>query len=66
MPSADFKSQQRPHVVIVGGGYGGLTLAKTLIDQGLYDVTMIDPKEVMVHYVAVLRSAVVKSIFSIL
>ena len=55
--------EQRPHVVIVGGGYGGLTLAKLLIDQDLYDVTMVDLKEVMVHYVAALRCAVVKSLF---
>ena len=53
--------EQRPHVVIVGGGYGGLTLAKLLIDQDLYDVTMVDLKEVMVHYVAALRCAVVKN-----
>ena len=55
--------KERQHVVIVGGGYGGLTLAKLLIDQNLYDVTMVDMKEVMVHYVAALRCAVVKGFF---
>jgi NADH dehydrogenase FAD-containing subunit len=43
-------SSARPAVVVVGGGYGGITAAKAL--DNLADVTLIDPKEAFVHNLA--------------
>lgn len=43
-------------VVIVGGGYGGITVAKAL-DAEL-DVVLVDPKDAFVHAVAALRGLV--------
>ena len=50
--------QADKHVVIIGGGYGGLLLAHKLMNKRLCKVTLIDPKDCMVHYVAALRSSV--------
>ncbi|MDR8414497.1 FAD-dependent oxidoreductase [Nonomuraea sp. 3-1Str] len=52
----DNTSTARPSVVVLGGGYGGVTVAKTLDD--LADVTLVDPTEGFVHNVAALRSLV--------
>ncbi|MBS2536356.1 FAD-dependent oxidoreductase [Catenulispora sp. NF23] len=46
----------RKKVAIVGGGYGGAKLAKTL-DPDL-DVVLIDPKDAFVHSAAALRALV--------
>jgi apoptosis-inducing factor 2 len=43
-------------VVVVGGGYAGIVVAGTLDDVA--DVTLVEPKETFVHYVAQLRAAV--------
>lgn len=49
---------ERDHVVVVGGGYGGLLLAHLLHQQpNKFRVTLIDPKDSMIHYVAALRSS---------
>ena len=45
-------------VVIIGGGYGGISLAKSLDD--VVDVVLVDPKDSFVHSVAALRSLVSK------
>lgn len=45
-------------VVIIGGGYGGISLAKALDDA--VDVVLVDPKDSFVHSVAALRSLVNK------
>jgi apoptosis-inducing factor 2 len=45
-------------VVIIGGGYGGISLAKAL--DGAFDVVLVDPKDSFVHSVAALRSLVSK------
>jgi apoptosis-inducing factor 2 len=45
-------------VVIIGGGYGGISLAKALDDA--FDVVLVDPKDSFVHSVAALRSLVRK------
>jgi apoptosis-inducing factor 2 len=42
-------------VVVVGGGYGGVVVARGLDD--IADVTVVEPKEVFVHHVAQLRAA---------
>jgi len=47
------------HIVVIGGGYGGLLLAHLLHKKQLCRVTLIDPKDCMVHYVAALRSSVI-------
>lgn len=43
-------------VVVVGGGYGGITVAKGL--DALADVTLIEQKDQFVHHAAALRAAV--------
>ncbi|XVU24508.1 NAD(P)/FAD-dependent oxidoreductase [Actinoplanes sp. CA-054009] len=42
-------------VVVVGGGYGGIVVAKALDDVA--DVTLVEPKEMFFHHVAQLRAA---------
>ena len=43
-------------VLVVGGGYGGITVAKALDD--IADVTVIEPRDTFVHHVAALRAVV--------
>jgi sulfide dehydrogenase [flavocytochrome c] flavoprotein chain len=38
------RSQSRPKVLVIGGGIGGATLAKSLTDGASLDVTIIEPK----------------------
>jgi NADH dehydrogenase FAD-containing subunit len=47
---------ERASVVVVGGGYGGITAAKALDDVA--DVTLVDPTEAFVHNVAAWRALV--------
>jgi NADH dehydrogenase FAD-containing subunit len=49
-------SSGRPHVVVLGGGYGGINAAKALDDVAA--VTLVDPTEAFVHNVAAWRSLV--------
>ncbi|MEV6299506.1 FAD-dependent oxidoreductase [Actinoplanes sp. NPDC051861] len=44
------------NVVVVGGGYGGIAVARALDDVA--DVTLVEPRETFVHNVAALRAAV--------
>jgi NADH dehydrogenase FAD-containing subunit len=46
----------RPSVVVLGGGYGGINVAKALDDVA--DVTLVDPKSAFVHNVAAWRALV--------
>src|ERR1017187_10936325 len=46
----------RPSVVVLGGGYGGINIAKALDD--IADVTLVDPKDAFVHNVAAWRALV--------
>ncbi|MEU4537941.1 FAD-dependent oxidoreductase [Streptosporangium sp. NPDC023825] len=46
----------QPTVVVVGGGYGGVRVAKALDDVA--DVVLVDPKDAFVHNVAALRALV--------
>jgi NADH dehydrogenase FAD-containing subunit len=46
----------RPSVVVLGGGYGGINVAKALDDVA--DVTLVDPTEAFVHNVAAWRALV--------
>jgi NADH dehydrogenase FAD-containing subunit len=46
----------RPSVVVLGGGYGGINVAKALDDVA--DVTLVDPKTAFVHNVAAWRALV--------
>jgi apoptosis-inducing factor 2 len=46
----------RPTVVVLGGGYGGIQVAKELDDVA--DVTLVDPKDAFVHNVAAWRALV--------
>src|SRR5262245_26929949 len=45
-----------PTVVVIGGGYGGITVAKALDEHA--DVVLIEPKEAFQHNVAALRALV--------
>jgi NADH dehydrogenase FAD-containing subunit len=45
-----------PTVAVVGGGYGGITVAKALDD--IADVVLIEPRDTFVHNVAALRGVV--------
>jgi apoptosis-inducing factor 2 len=47
---------QRPSVVVIGGGYGGVTVAKVLDDHA--HVILVEPKDAFVHNVAALRALV--------
>ncbi|HMJ34443.1 MAG TPA: FAD-dependent oxidoreductase [Baekduia sp.] len=50
------ENSQRPSVVVVGGGYAGVNVAKALDDVA--DVTLVDPKNAFVHNVAAWRALV--------
>ena len=43
----------RPSVVVIGGGYGGIAVAKSLDEEA--DVVLVDPKDTFEHNVAALR-----------
>jgi NADH dehydrogenase FAD-containing subunit len=46
----------RPTVVVVGGGYGGIRVAKALDDTS--DVVLVEPKDAFMHNIAALRALV--------
>ena len=50
------QAQSRIRVVVVGGGYGGVAVAKTL-DETM-DVVLIEPKDAFMHNIAALRALV--------
>jgi NADH dehydrogenase FAD-containing subunit len=47
---------QHPAVVIVGGGYGGIAVAKALDETA--NVVLVEPKDAFMHNVAALRALV--------
>ncbi len=47
---------RKPTVVVVGGGYGGITVAKALDDTS--DVVLVEPKDAFMHNIAALRALV--------
>jgi NADH dehydrogenase FAD-containing subunit len=49
-------ADKRPTVVVLGGGYGGINVAKGLDDVA--DVTLVDPKDAFVHNIASWRALV--------
>ena len=54
-PTAPFPpSPARPAVLVVGGGYGGINVAKRLDDVA--DVVLVEPKDAFEHNVAALRA----------
>jgi len=55
--------QDEMHVVIVGGGYTGSYLAVNLLKDKLCKVTLIDPKDAMIHHIGALRTVVDESRF---
>jgi NADH dehydrogenase FAD-containing subunit len=50
------QAQGRPTVAVVGGGYGGVTVAKAL-DETM-DVVLVEPRDAFMHNVAALRALV--------
>ena len=49
-------SQLRPTVVVIGGGYGGIGVAKAL--DADVDVVLVEPKDAFVHNIGALRALV--------
>ncbi len=49
-------SPARPAVVVIGGGYAGISVAKSLDDVA--SVVLVEPKDAFVHNVAALRALV--------
>ncbi len=49
-------SRARPTVVVLGGGYAGIQVARPLDDEA--DVVLVEPKDDFVHNVAALRALV--------
>jgi NADH dehydrogenase FAD-containing subunit len=47
---------QPPSVVVIGGGYGGVNVARALDDVA--QVTLVEPKDAFVHNIAALRALV--------
>src|ERR1700734_1480229 len=47
-------SPAQPAVVVIGGGYGGINVAKSLDDVA--SVVLVEPKDAFVHNVAALRA----------
>ncbi|HTT51050.1 MAG TPA: FAD-dependent oxidoreductase [Streptosporangiaceae bacterium] len=52
-------AQAKPAVAVIGGGYAGVNVAKSLDDVA--DVVLVEPKEAFVHNVASLRALVAPS-----
>ena len=48
--------QPRPTVVVIGGGYGGVSVAKAL--DADVDVVLVEPKDAFVHNIGALRALV--------
>jgi NADPH-dependent 2,4-dienoyl-CoA reductase/sulfur reductase-like enzyme len=50
------QAQGRPTVAVVGGGYGGVNVAKALDESA--DVVLVEPRDAFMHNVAALRALV--------
>ncbi len=50
------KRTGNPTVVVVGGGYGGIAVAKALDET--HDVVLVEPKDAFMHNIAALRALV--------
>jgi NADH dehydrogenase FAD-containing subunit len=59
MPEYSTSDSKPPSVVVVGGGYGGIAVAKALDEVA--DVVLVDPKDSFEHNVAALRALVEES-----
>jgi NADH dehydrogenase FAD-containing subunit len=59
MPEYSTSDSKPPSVVVVGGGYGGIAVAKALDEVA--DVVLVDPKDCFEHNVAALRALVEES-----
>ncbi|WP_405141005.1 FAD-dependent oxidoreductase [Sphaerisporangium sp. NBC_01403] len=53
---SDIAPAWQPTVAVIGGGYGGIRVAKALDDVA--DVVLVEPKDAFVHNVAALRALV--------
>jgi len=51
-------NEKKPVVLVIGGGYGGITCAKALDKTGHFFVVLIDRKSYFLHNVAALRATV--------
>src|ERR1700694_2679529 len=49
-------AQLRPTVVVIGGGYGGVGVAKALDEH--VNVVLVEPKDAFVHNIGALRALV--------
>jgi NADH dehydrogenase FAD-containing subunit len=53
---SSIERSNQPRVVVVGGGYGGVAVAKALDSSS--DVVLIEPKDAFLHNIAALRALV--------
>lgn len=56
MNTPNNKSNSRPSIVVLGGGHGGIRVAKSL--EQIADVTLVDPGEAFVNVIPALRALV--------
>src|SRR5918911_4534384 len=55
-PVSSTSDHKAPTVVVIGGGYGGIAVAKALDEEA--DVVLVEPKDAFEHNVAALRALV--------
>jgi NADH dehydrogenase FAD-containing subunit len=55
-PVSSMSDRKAPNVVVVGGGYGGIAVAKALDEAA--EVVLVEPKDAFEHNVAALRALV--------
>jgi NADH dehydrogenase FAD-containing subunit len=53
---SEINQKAKPTVVVVGGGYGGISVAKALDETS--DVVLVEPKNAFMHNIAALRALV--------
>src|SRR3954470_7061805 len=56
MPMSSMSDRETPAVVVIGGGYGGIAVAKALDEKA--DVVLVEPTDAFEHNVASLRALV--------
>jgi len=57
-PSVDTSNKE---IVVIGGGYGGSFLAQKLVKGNIGKVTLVEPRDGLVHNIGALRVVVDES-----
>ena len=61
MGSGSSSDTSNKEIVIIGGGYGGSLLAHKLVKGNVGKVTLVEPRDGLVHNIGALRVVVDKS-----